>query len=81
VTAVTAIGGIRTSAGTGDAAQDIDKEEEKPFELGDYFAGRIQARYDAQVTDASPSYCMNVPPRMVFHPWEGFGVGTAIARR
>lgn len=25
----------------------IGKDEDKPFELGDYFAGRIQARYDA----------------------------------
>ena len=29
----------------------IGKEEEKSFELGDYFSGRIQARYDTQVTN------------------------------
>jgi hypothetical protein len=30
---------------------EIGKPEEKAFELGDYFAGRIQARYDAQFTN------------------------------
>jgi hypothetical protein len=30
---------------------DIGKDDEKKFELGDYFAARIQARYDTQVTN------------------------------
>jgi hypothetical protein len=32
-------------------ASTIEKPEEKEFQLGDYFAGRIQARYDTQVTN------------------------------
>src|SRR5438128_10160340 len=31
--------------------ESIGKEEEKKFELGDFFAGRVQARYDTQVTN------------------------------
>lgn len=33
---------------------DIGKEDSKPFELGDYFSGRIQARYDASRTKTGP---------------------------
>jgi hypothetical protein len=29
----------------------IGKSEDQKFELGDYFAGRLQARYDTQVTN------------------------------
>jgi hypothetical protein len=31
--------------------EQIGKEDQKKFELGDYFSARIQARYDAQVTN------------------------------
>ncbi len=31
--------------------EEIGKEQEKAFELGDYFAARLQARYDTQVTN------------------------------
>jgi hypothetical protein len=33
----------------------IGKDQEKPFELGDYVAGRIQARYDASRTKTGPA--------------------------
>lgn len=33
---------------------DIGKPETKPFTLGDYFSGRIQARYDASRTEIAP---------------------------
>jgi hypothetical protein len=33
----------------------IGKGEEKPFELGDYFSGRIQARYDASRSKTGPA--------------------------
>src|SRR6058998_3632160 len=31
--------------------EEIGKSEDKKFELGDYFAARLQARYDTQVTN------------------------------
>ncbi|HYU79523.1 MAG TPA: hypothetical protein VEK56_11095 [Vicinamibacterales bacterium] len=34
--------------------EEIGKEETKPFELGDYFSGRIQARYDASRAKIGP---------------------------
>ncbi len=34
--------------------EDIGKEEAKPFELGDYFSGRIQARYDGARSEIGP---------------------------
>ena len=34
--------------------EDIGKPETKPFNLGDYFSGRIQARYDASHTEIGP---------------------------
>lgn len=34
---------------------EIGKAETKPFDVGDYFANRIQARYDAQRTEIPPA--------------------------
>src|SRR5437867_1659812 len=31
--------------------EEIGKESEKKFELGDYFSARLQARYDTQITN------------------------------
>src|SRR5438874_10414382 len=45
---------------------EIGKEQDKKFELGDYFAARLQARYDTQVTNqpngaANANVINNVP--------------------
>ena len=41
---------------------DIGKEEDKKFELGDSFAGRIQQRYDTQVTNQPNGAAINNCP-------------------
>src|SRR5437016_8990465 len=55
--------------------EEIGKSEDKKFELGDYFAARLQARYDTQVTNqpngaAVANVINNVPGRSEEHTSE-----------